>query len=189
MVALVLVEVLGMTPAAYTHLAAFGAALALGASGAWYVQGQRLGLQIEQLKHQATSTQLAGATQAVQDMAGFQKGLTDALDQFQAASARNAAAQQDLDRGLRDLRSLTGGLRGDFAGLPERIATAAQPALAEYASACTAVFEQLAAAGGRLAEGGADLARAADGHAADERLMREAWPVREANEWLERNPE
>ena len=168
-----------MTPAAYTHLAAFGAALALGASGAWYVQGQRLGLQIEQLKHQATSTQLAGATQAVQDMAGFQKGLTDALDQFQAASARNAAAQQDLDRGLRDLRSLTGGLRGDFAGLPERIATAAQPALAEYASACTAVFEQLAAAGGRLAEGGADLARAADGHAADARLMREAWPVRE----------
>ena len=178
-----------MTPAAYTHLAAFGAALALGASGAWYVQGQRLGLQIEQLKHQATSTQLAGATQAVQDMAGFQKGLTDALDQFQAASARNAAAQQDLDRGLRDLRSLTGGLRGDFAGLPERIATAAQPALAEYASACTAVFEQLAAAGGRLAEGGADLARAADGHAADERLMREAWPAREANEWLKRNPE
>ena len=168
-----------MTPAAYTHLAAFGAALALGASGAWYVQGQRLGLQIEQLKHQATSTQLAGATQAVQDMAGFQKGLTDALDQFQAASARNAAAQQDLDRGLRDLRSLTGGLRGDFAGLPERIATAAQPALAGYASTCTAVFEQLAAAGGRLAESGADIARAADGHAADARLMREAWPVRE----------
>ena len=168
-----------MTPAAYTHLAAFGAALALGASGAWYVQGQRLGLQIEQLKHQATSTQLAGATQAVQDMAGFQKGLTDALDQFQAASARNAAAQQDLDRGLRDLRSLTGGLRGDFAGLPERIASAAQPALAEYARTCTAVFEQLAAAGGRLAENGADIARAADGHAADARLMREAWPVRE----------
>lgn len=171
------VEVVGMTLA--THMVAAVAAAGVAAGGAWYVQGQRLGLQIEQLKHQATSTQLAGATRAVQDMAGFQKGLTDALDQFQAASARNAAAQQDLDRGLRDLRSLTGGLRGDFAGLPERIATAAQPALAEYASACTAVFEQLAAAGGRLAEGGADLARAADGHAADARLMREAWPVRE----------
>ena len=58
-------------------------------------------------------------------------------------------------------------------------ATAAQPALASYARTCTAVFEQLAAAGGRLAEGGADIARAADGHAADARLMREAWPVRE----------
>lgn len=168
-----------MIAAIYTHLAAAGAALALGASGAWYIQGQRLGLQIEQLKHQATTTQLAGATQAVQDLAGFQQGLTDALANFQAINQRNAAAQQDLDRGLRDLRGLTGGLRGDFAGLPERIATAAQPALASYARTCTAVFEQLAAAGGRLAEGGADIARAADGHAADARLMREAWPVRE----------
>ena len=168
-----------MIPALYTHLAAVGTALALGASGAWYIQGQRLGLQIEQIKHQATSTQLAGATQAVQDLGGFQKGLTDALANFQATSQRNAAAQQDLDRGLRDLRGLTGGLRGDFAGLPDRIATAAQPALAEYARTCTGVFERLAAAGGRLAEGGADIARAADGHAADARLMREAWPVRE----------
>ena len=168
-----------MIPAIYTHLAAAGAALALGASGAWYIQGQRLGLQIEQLKHQATSTQLAGTSQAAQDLEGFQKGLADALANFQATSQRNVAVQQDLDRSLRDLRGLTGGLRGDFAGLPDRIATAAQPALAEYASTCTAVFEQLAAAGGRLAEGGADIARAADGHAADARLMREAWPVRE----------
>ncbi len=168
-----------MIPALYTHLAAAGTALALGASGAWYIQGQRLGLQIEQLKHQATTTQLAGATQAVQDLAGFQQGLNNAIANFQAASQRNAAAQQDLDRSLRDLRGLTGGLRGDFAGLPDRIATAAQPALAEYARTCTGVFEQLAAAGGRLAESGADIARAADGHAADARLMREAWPVRE----------
>ena len=168
-----------MIPALYTHLAAAGTALALGASGAWYIQGQRLGLQIEQLKHQATTTQLAGATQAVQDLAGFQQGLSDALANFQTTSQRNVAAQQDLDRSLRDLRGLTGGLRGDFAGLPDRIATAAQPALAEYARTCTGVFERLAAAGGRLAEGGADIARAADGHAADARLMREAWPVRE----------
>ena len=165
-----------MIPALYTHLAAAGTALALGASGAWYIQGQRLGLQIEQLKHQATTTQLAGATQAVQDLVGFQQGLSDALANFQTTSQRNVAAQQDLDRSLRDLRGLTGGLRGDFAGLPDRIATAAQPALAGYARTCTAVFEQLAAAGGRLAEGGADIARAADGHAADARLMHQAWP-------------
>ena len=168
-----------MIPALYTHLAAAGTALALGASGAWYIQGQRLGLQIEQLKHQATTSQLAGANQAVQDLAGFQQGLSDALANFQATSQRNAIAQQDLDRSLRDLRGLTGGLRGDFAGLPDRIATAAQPALASYARTCTAVFEQLAAAGGRLAEGGADIARAADEHAAHARLMRDAWPARE----------
>ena len=165
-----------MIPSLYTHLAAAGAALALGASGAWYIQGQRLGLQIEQIKHQVTSTQLAGATQAVQDLGGFQKGLTDALANFQAINQRNAAAQQDLDRGLRDLRGLTGGLRGDFAGLPDRIASAAQPALAEYSTTCTAVFESMAAGGQRLAERGAEIARKADGHAADAELMHQAWP-------------
>lgn len=154
------------------------AILAAGAAGAgaWYVQGQRLGLQVEQLKHQATAAQLAGASKAVQDMAGFQKGFADALNDFQATNQRNTAAAQALDRGLRDLRGLAGGLRGDFAGLPERIAAAAQPAIAGYASTCTAVFEQLAAAGTAMAERGADVARAADGHAADARLMRGAWP-------------
>lgn len=172
-----------------THMVAAVAAAGVAAGSAWWVQAQRYGLQIEQLKHQQTGSQLAGARQAVADMAGFQKGLTDALDTFRATQQRNAQAQQDLGRLLLDLRGTTAGLRSDFTGLPQRIASAAQPALAEYASTCTAVFEQLAAAGGRLAEGGADLARAADGHAADERLMREAWPAREANEWLERNPE
>ena len=165
-----------MIPSLYTHLAAAGAALALGASGAWYIQGQRLGLQIEQLKHQATTTQLAGATQAVQDLAGFQQGLTDALANFQTTSQRNVAAQQDLDRSLRDLRGLTGGLRGDFAGLPDRIATAAQPALADFSEQCVAVFQSMASAGGQLAERGAELARKADEHAANERLIFESWP-------------
>mgnify|MGYP001554095544 FL=1 len=110
-------------------------------------------------------------------MAGFQKGLTDALATFQATGQRNAAAQQDLDRSLRELRTATAGMRGDFAGLPERIVGAAQPALAQYASACTAVLQELADRGGRMAERGADSARAADGHAADAALMRDSWPT------------
>ena len=43
----------------YTHMAAAGAALAIGAGGAWWAQGQRYGLQIEQLQHQQTSAALA----------------------------------------------------------------------------------------------------------------------------------
>lgn len=162
----------------YTHLAAAGAALAIGVGGAWWTQGQRYGMQIEQLQHQQTSTELKTTRQAVADMAGFQKGLTDALATFQATSQRNAAAQQDLDRSLRELRTATAGMRGDFAGLPERIAGAAQPALAQYASNCTAVLQELADRGGRMAERGADIARAADGHAADAALMRDSWPTR-----------
>lgn len=165
-----------MTPSLYTHLAAAGAALAIGASGAWWVQGQRYGLQLEKLEHQQTSAELAGMRQAAQDMAGFQKGFNDALANFQAAGQRNAEAQQGMDRSLLALRGLTAGMRGDFAGLPDRIARAAQPALAEYATTCTAVFESMAAAGGRLAEGGAGIARKAEGHAADARLMQDAWP-------------
>ena len=167
-----------MIPALYTHLGAAGAALAIGAGGAWWIQGQRYGLQIEQLQHQQTSAALASTQKAVADMAGFQKGLTDALANFQATGQRNAAAQQDLDRSLRELRTATAGMRGDFAGLPERIAGAAQPALAQYATTCTALLEGLAERGERMAERGADLARAADGHAADAALMLNAWPKR-----------
>lgn len=165
-----------------THMAAAVAAAGIAASGAWWVQGQRYGLQVEQLKHQQTGAQLAGARQAVADMAGFQKGLTDALDTFRATQQRNAQAQQDLGRLLLDLRGTTAGLRGDFAGLPDRIASAAQPALAEYASTCTAVFERMAERGERLAQRGAAIAAAADGHAADAVMVRQAWPKKVSGE-------
>jgi len=143
----------------------------------WTAQGWRMELKLEQQAHQQVGADLSRANQAVADMAGFQKGFNDALATFQQAQQGNAQAQQDLGRLLLDLRSTTAGLRGDFAGLPGRISAAAKPALAEYASTCTAVFEAMAAGGGRLAEAGGELARQADGHAADAELIREAWPV------------
>lgn len=81
------------------------------------------------------------------------------------------AGGQDLDHSLRELRTVTAGMRGDFAGLPERIAGAAQPAFTQYASTCTAVLQEVADRGGRMVERGADIARAADGHASDAALM------------------
>ncbi|MDR2324820.1 MAG: hypothetical protein LBE51_05360 [Acidovorax sp.] len=163
-----------MTGRSKTILAALALAAAFAAG--WTAQGWRMGLKLEQQAHQQTGAELAGANQAVADMAGFQKGFNDALATFQQAQQGNAQAQQDLGRLLLDLRSTTAGLRGDFAGLPGRISAAAQPALAEYASTCTAVFEAMAAGGQRMAEAGGELARQADGHAADARLMLEAWP-------------
>ncbi|WP_289242021.1 MULTISPECIES: hypothetical protein [Delftia] len=161
----------------YTHLVAAGAALSIGAGGVWWIQGQRYGLQLEQLRHQQTTAELASTQQAVRDMAGFQKGMTDALATFQATGKRNQAAQQDLERSLRDLGNTTAGMRGEFAGLPERIAGAAQPALAQYATTCTALLEDLAERGGRLAQRGADIARAADEHSADASLIFNSWPL------------
>ena len=168
------VEVLGVSAA--THFAAALVSAALAAGAAWWAQGQRLGLQIEQLQHQQTAAQLDSARQAVADLASFQKGLDDALENFTTTQQRNQQAQQDLGRLLLDLRGTTAGLRGDFAGLPDRIATAAQPALADFSEQCVAVFQSMASAGGQLAERGAELARKADEHAANERLIFESWP-------------
>lgn len=93
-----------MTPSIYTHLIAAGAALTIGASGAWWVQGQRHGLQIEQLEHKAPSADLNRANKTVADIASFQKGLNDALATFQGTQQRNASAARDLDRTLFELQ-------------------------------------------------------------------------------------
>jgi predicted phage tail protein len=168
------VEVVGMS--AGTHIAAALVSAALAAGAAWWAQGQRLGLQIERLQHQQTAAQLDSARHAVADMSRFQKGLDDALEAFRTTQQRNAQAQQDLGRLLLDLRGTTAGLRSDFAGLPQRIATAAKPALAEYASTCTLVFERMAERGEQMASRGAAIAAAADGHAADAVMLQQAWP-------------
>lgn len=159
-----------------THLTAAGAALAIGAGASWWTQDQRYGLQLEQLQHKQTTAELADTRLAVQTMAGFQRGMTDALANFQTTNQRNSAAQQDLERSLRDLRSTTAGMRSDVAGLPERLEGVTQPALAQYASTCTALLADLAERGGRMAERGASIAREADGHATDAALIRNAWP-------------
>lgn len=162
----------------YSHLIAGATALVIGASGSWFYLSKSYGLEIEQLKHSSTTANLNQSNKVIQDMAGFQKGLNDALSTFQATQQANASAQTNLQRLLVDLRGTTVGLRSDFAGLPERIASAAQPALAEYATTCTAVFQELADRGGRLAESGAGIAAKADGHAADARRIQESWPVK-----------
>ena len=162
----------------YTHLIAGAAALVIGATGSWAYLSQSYGLKIEKLQHQTTANNLNQSNQVIEDVAGFQKGLNNALTTFQTTQQANALAQTSIQRLLVDLRGTSVGLRNDFAGLPERITTAAKPALAEYASTCTAVFKELADRGGRLAESGASIASKADGHAADARLLKEAWPVK-----------
>lgn len=154
------------------------ASLAVGLASGWFANGWRIGAELEKVRHDHTQAQLASATSTIARMADIQKGFDDALEQFQRTQQANAVAAAGLDSSLRDLRGVTVGLRGDFAGLPDRIATAAEPALREYASTCSAVFEAMAAGGGRLAEAGAGITRSADGHAADVELLQQAGKVR-----------
>jgi len=89
---------------------------------------------------------------------------------------KDAAIQEAHDRAEQNradadtARTAADSLRRDLAGVPARISTAASAAVDEYAAAATVVFEQCSA---EVAE----LARAADGHANDARMMWEAWPV------------
>ena len=115
-----------MISALYTHMIAVGAALAVGASSAAYVQANRYQLQIAKIKQESTIQDLQRANQAIEDMAGFQKGLSDALSNFQAGNRANAQAQQKLGALIIDVRGTAAGLRGDFAKLPDRIAAAAR---------------------------------------------------------------
>lgn len=151
-----------------------GFLLVLAFAAGWFVNGWRADARIAKLELAQASAELQQTQQAVADMARFQKGFNDALANFQRTQQSNAQAQQDLGRQMLDLRSTTAGLRGDFAGMPARIERASRSSLAEYASTCSAVFEAMAAGGGRLAEAGAGVSSKAEGHAADARLMQES---------------
>ena len=66
------------------------------------------------------------------------------------------------------MRSTVSGLRLDVKGFNAR---ASEAQLRAYTDACTAVFHDMATEVGELVEAGANIARKADQHAADARLM------------------
>lgn len=155
---------------------AMGLLLVLAFAAGWVVNGWRADARIARVELTQTSKELQQTQQAAQDLIKTQQGFANALSNFQQTQKANAQSQADLGKLLLDLRSTTAGLRGDFADLPARIERSNSSALAEYAAACTGVFEAMAAGGGRLAEAGAAIAAKAEGHAADARLMEQAWP-------------
>lgn len=154
-----------------------GLLLVLAFASGWAVNGWRADAHIAKLELGQTSGELQQARQAAQDLIKTQQGFSNALSKFLQTQQTNAQSQQDLGKLLLDLRSTTAGLRGDFAGMPARIERASRSSLAEYASTCSAVFEAMAAGGGRLAEAGAGVSSKAEGHAADARLISEALPM------------
>ena len=81
-VARLLVEVVGMIPAVYTHVAAALLAGALAFAGAWTAQGWRLGAQLASLKtgHAETLREIAGKTaKASEAVRKYEAGVSDQL--------------------------------------------------------------------------------------------------------------
>ncbi len=146
----------------YTHAAAFLAGLALAAASTWHIQAWRYDAQISSIQAQHSRALADAHQKALDDTIKLQRIKDAAIEKAeqrakaQAAAAANARA--DADR-----------LRAQLDGVPARIASATDSAVREYSLAASVVFAQ-------CVRSYQELAGVADGHAADVRLMQEAWP-------------
>ena len=153
----------------YTHDAAALLAAAIDAVSAWYVQGWRMGAQVQAGKtaletlrreHAEALTRATGA--ALNATIAWQKEKDDAIDRAQQR-AKAQAHSADIARRERD------SLRNTLAAASLRLPDATHAACAEYGAAASGLLDQCATAH-------QELARQCDGHASDVRLMLEAWP-------------
>lgn len=152
----------GLKMVLYIKTAIVASIFMIGAASGYIAQGWRYDAQIATTAAQH-ATALASANQkALDDTIKMQRTKDDAIKaaeqraKTQAAAAAHARA--DADR-----------LRAQLEGVPARIASATDSAVREYANAASVVFAQ-------CVRSYQELAGQADGHAADVRLMQEAWP-------------
>lgn len=128
----------------------------------WWVCGQRATAQISLLKQEhAEQVNRAGASV----LATYTKMEKTKDEAIKLAQARATALEADAGRASAAADSL----RKQLASVPARVAAASRTAVDEYAatagellSSCTAEYQRVASQ--------------ADGHAADARLISEAWP-------------
>lgn len=151
-----------MIPGLYTYAATAIVAGALAFGAGWQTQEWRYGKKIADTAAQH-ATALANAHQkALDDTIRMQRTKDDAIkaaqDRAKREAANAAAARTERD-----------GLRAQLAATTVQLPVASCTSVREYATTLTGLFDQCAGA----FEG---MAREASGHAADSRLMQEAWP-------------
>ena len=148
-----------------THVVAAGLAAFL----VWNYQGARLGVELAEVRLQATTERLAVSTaQRAADARvrrAEQSINTNYQEALNAARTREALLRRDLDQ----LRVVSDSLREQSADAARRLASAPAATVLEYATAVNAVYDDCRAAY-------ADMAAKADGHAADAALMGDSWP-------------
>lgn len=146
----------------YTHLAAAIGGAALAAVIAWQVQAWRYDAQIADIKAAHVQAHNLAAEEATRIFRANTEKYQGALND---ARVREAALRRDLAAA----DSESDGLRAQLSDAARRIAAAPSSAVAEYA---TTVGELLTDCSRSYQE----LGGAADGHAADVRTLRDAWP-------------
>ena len=151
-----------MIPGLYTYAATAIVAGALAFGAGWKVQAWRYDAQIATTAAQYAEALASANQKALDDTIKMQRTKDDAIKAAEQRAAQNAAAAASARRDA-------DGLRAQLSGVPARIARATDSAVREYAATASVVFVECVGAY-------QDLAGQADGHAADVRLMQEAWP-------------
>ena len=157
-----MVEGLAMIPGLYTYAATAIVAGALAFGAAWQTQEWRYGKQIADTASQHAIALASANQKALDDTIKMQRTKDEAIKAAEQRAAKNAAAADSARRAADRLRA-------QLDGVPARVARATDSAVREYASAASVVFA-------RCVGSYQELAGVADGHAADVRLMQEAWP-------------
>ena len=142
----------------YTHLAA----AVIAALAAWFFQDNRYAAEIVEMRLERAEAVLKATTKEQAKQAAINDKYQGALN---AAITRENALRRDVAAAARE----SDRLRAQLDGVPARVARATDSAVREYASAASVVFAQ-------CVRSYQELAGQADGHAADVRLMQEAWP-------------
>lgn len=157
-----------MTPA----LILGAVAIAVGAAGAWAVQSWRYDARIADIERThseaiatAQSTHIHALEAAREQTAQYQQNAHQAA---QDAASRIAAADVDLRRNRGELDRLRDAIRAR----PHVACTVPDDSTATSAVPADTAGDVL----GECAAALADMARAADGHASDAVMLRDAWP-------------
>ena len=144
------------------HATLASLALAFSFAAGWWISSQRAEARISLLQKEHAEQKMRTGASALASYSRMEKTKDDAI---KSAQARAESLQADAGRAA----SVADGLRKQLAGVPARIAAASRIAVDEYATttgellgACTAEYQW--------------MARQADGHANDARMIQEAWP-------------
>ena len=151
-----------MIPGLYTYAATAIVAGALAFGGAWKVQAWRYDAQIADTAAQHAVALASANQKALDDTIKMQRTKDDAIkaaEQRARTQAVNAAA----------LRTERDGLRAQLAATTVLLPSASCSSVREYTATLNGLSDQCAGAF-------EDMAGKAAGHAADSRLMLEAWP-------------
>ena len=143
----------------YTHIAA----AVIAALAAWFFQDNRYTAEMAELRLEHADVVIK-ATNAVRTQErAISKTYQEALN---AATQRETVSRRHLAAAARE----SDGLRAQLSDAARRIADAPPATVAEYAVATDELFAD-------CSRSYQELAGKADGHAADVRTHREAWPV------------